>query len=47
LDDGGEAFVDDANLVSSASLIQPPHEVADVDQRIQSESAVRNLQVLA
>jgi hypothetical protein len=47
LDNGGEAFVDDANLVISSSLTQPPHEAADVDQRIQSESAVQNLQALA
>jgi hypothetical protein len=47
LDNGGEAFVDDANLVSSSMILQYPHEVTAVDQKLQSESAVANLQVLA
>jgi hypothetical protein len=47
IDNGGEAFVDDANLVSSSSVLQHPHEVSMVDQKIQCESAVRNLQVYA
>lgn len=47
IDNGGEAFVDDANLVSSSSLPQHPHEVTTVDQKRQSESAVTNLQISA
>jgi hypothetical protein len=47
LDNGGETFVDDANLVSSSTFPQYPHEVTAVDQKRQSESAVANLQVLS
>jgi hypothetical protein len=47
LDASGEAFVDDSNLASPSSLSQHPHEVSEVDQRMQSASALQNLQVLA
>jgi hypothetical protein len=47
IDNGGEAFVNDANLVSSSSIPQHPHEVSWVDQKIQCVSAVKNLQVYA
>jgi hypothetical protein len=47
LENDGEAFVDDANLVSSSTVQQCPHEVTVVAQKLQSESAVKNLQVMA
>jgi hypothetical protein len=47
LENGGEAFVDDTNLISSSTVPQSPHEVTLVDQKLQSSSAVQNLQIFA
>jgi len=47
LDNNGESFVDDSNLVSTSSIPQESHHVSTVDQLLQSKSAVENLQQLA
>jgi len=47
LDNNGESFVDDSNLVSTSSIPQESHHVSTVDQISQSKSAVENLQQLA
>lgn len=47
VESSGEAFVDDSNLISPSSLPTHPHQVSNVDQRLHSNSAVKNLQVLA
>jgi hypothetical protein len=47
LDNNGESFVDDSNLVSTSSLPQESHHVSSVDQLLQSKLALENLQLLA
>jgi len=47
IDNPGEAFVDDSNLVSSSTEPSHPHEVSITDQNVHCSSAVSNLQSIA